>query len=389
MARIEFHQVTKQFPDGTQAVRDFDLTVDDGEFIVLDGPSGCGKSTILRLLAGLEPATSGAILIGGTVVNELPPQQRDIAMVFQNYALYPHKTVRQNLEFPLRMARWPKPRRHARLTEVARLLELEPLLHRKPAQLSGGQRQRVAMGRALVRQPAVFLLDEPLSNLDAQLRVHMRREITALQRQLHTTTIYVTHDQTEAMTMGDRLAVLHHGQLQQVGTPRELYDHPHNTFVATFIGSPRMNLFASPVVPAPGGALALLFGADVITLPALAHRPGLLGLKPTQSVFVGFRPEALLPADAHSPDPHLHVRVLAVEALGHEQFVHFAPANEPLLPTPTPVTSGESPRSNHAFVARLPSRCRAVAGAAFALRLDPFQLHFFAQNGLALSPDSS
>src|SRR6185437_2504571 len=245
MATIQFQQVSKSFGDSNHAVRDFNLTINDGEFMVLVGPSGCGKSTLLRMLAGLEETTSGEIRIGDRVVNDLPPQQRDIAMVFQNYALYPHKTVCKNLEFPLQMAGWPKDRIQARCTEVARLIELESLRERKRGELSGGQRQRVAMGRALVREPAVFLMDEPLSNIDAQLRVQLRREITALQKRLHTTTIYVTHDQVEAMTMGDRLAVLNHGQLQQAGTPKKLYEHPANIFVATFLGSPRMNLFES------------------------------------------------------------------------------------------------------------------------------------------------
>ncbi|MBI3850534.1 MAG: sn-glycerol-3-phosphate ABC transporter ATP-binding protein UgpC [Verrucomicrobia bacterium] len=393
MATIEFHQVNKSFADGTHAVRDFNLAINDGEFMVLVGPSGCGKSTILRMLAGLEETTSGEIRIGDRIVNDLPPQQRDIAMVFQNYALYPHKTVRKNLEFPLQMAGWAKDRINAGVTKVARLLELESLLERKPGQLSGGQRQRVAMGRALGREPAVFLMDEPLSNLDAQLRVQMRREITALQKRLRTTTLYVTHDQVEAMTMGDRLAVLHHGQLQQAGTPKELYECPANVFVATFLGSPRMNLFENASATTANGAPGFRFGNEVLPLPeAVTKRFSPSGLSQIGKLIIGLRPEAFRAPEQDASGQRLQVRVVAVEAMGHEQIVYFDAGVKPLTATAKAAESGEVPLSNAAFAARLPSRCRAVPGAAMELALDVSQAHVFNEKGNALggisgSPD--
>src|SRR5438270_11058149 len=243
MASIDFDDVSKRFPNGTLAVDEMNLTVDDGEFMIFVGPSGCGKTTALRMVAGLEEVTSGSIRIGDRVVNDIEPPDRDIAMVFQNYALYPHMSVADNMGFPLRMQRMKKPETRKRVREVAELLGIEALLERKPRQLSGGQRQRVAMGRAIIRHPRAFLMDEPLSNLDAKLRVQMRGEIARLQRRLGTTTVYVTHDQTEAMTLGDRVVVMHGGVAQQVGTPDELYERPANLFVAGFIGSPAMNFF--------------------------------------------------------------------------------------------------------------------------------------------------
>jgi len=371
-------------------VRDFNLTINDGEFMVLVGPSGCGKSTLLRMLAGLEETTSGEIRIGDRVVNDLPPQQRDIAMVFQNYALYPHKTVRKNLEFPLRMAGWPKDRIKARVTEVARLIELESLLERKPGQLSGGQRQRVAMGRALVREPAVFLMDEPLSNLDAQLRVQMRREITALQKRLRTTTIYVTHDQVEAMTMGDRLAVLNHGQLQQAGTPKELYEHPDNVFVATFLGSPRMNLFKSVLAKTTNGGLALRLGGHMLPLPeTMAKRFSLGGVPLIGEFIIGFRPEAFQAPEQSETGQRFQARVMAVEAMGHEQIVYFDAGVLPLGSgvTESPAvnsTPGDSNFPEKIFIARLPSRFRAVPGEPINLVLDLDQAHFFDADGNTL-----
>ena len=265
MAGIRFSGVTKQFADGTVAVDDLDLEIHDGEFMILVGPSGCGKTTALRMVAGLEDPSSGEILIGGNVVNHLDPVDRDIAMVFQNYALYPHMTVRDNIGFPLRMQKLAKEERRRRIGDAAELLGIAELLERKPGALSGGQRQRVAMGRAIVRHPTAFLMDEPLSNLDAKLRVQMRAELVKLHHRLGVTTLYVTHDQTEAMTLGERVAVLNHGVIQQVATPGELYSRPANTFVATFIGSPAMNFlrarlsdgvveFAVLPVRAPGAA---------------------------------------------------------------------------------------------------------------------------------------
>lgn len=386
MAAIQFHQVGKTFAGGTPAVRDFNLTINDGEFVVLVGPSGCGKSTLLRMLAGLEEITSGEIRIGGRVVNDLPPQQRDIAMVFQNYALYPHKTVRKNLEFPLQMAGWTKDRIHARVGEVARLIELESLLERKPGQLSGGQRQRVAMGRALVREPAVFLMDEPLSNLDAQLRVQMRREITALQKRLRTTTIYVTHDQVEAMTMGDRLAVLNHGELQQAGTPRELYERPANVFVATFLGSPRMNVFETTFSRTSDGRPGFCFGATPLPFPdAIANRLASAGKSQSDKLLIGFRPEAFALGKATEPGL-LEVHVLAVESLGHEQMVHFATdSKSPELVSPREESeaTGKAPACD-SFVARLPAQCQIAPGERIHLQIDLDKIHVFDAQGRAL-----
>src|SRR5881396_2110676 len=243
MAEIELNDITKRYPDGFEAVKHMDLGIKDGEFMILVGPSGCGKSTALRMIAGLEDITEGDLKIGGEVVNERAPKDRDIAMVFQNYALYPHMTVRENMGFALKLRGEDKAKIDARVEEAAKILDLEPHLERKPANLSGGQRQRVAMGRAIVREPKAFLMDEPLSNLDAKLRVEMRAAVARLQQRLETTTVYVTHDQTEAMTLGSRVAVMRGGVLQQVGSPRELYRAPRNLFVAGFIGSPAMNFF--------------------------------------------------------------------------------------------------------------------------------------------------
>jgi len=274
LAAVTMDKVTKVYPNGVAAVADLDLAVEDGEFLVLVGPSGCGKSTALRMVAGLESITAGEMRIGDRVVNDLPPKERDIAMVFQNYALYPHMTVEQNIGFALKLAKLPKDEIQKRVREAARTLQLEDWMQRKPGQLSGGQRQRVAMGRAIVRDPAVFLMDEPLSNLDAKLRVQMRAEIAKLQRDLKTTTIYVTHDQVEAMTMGDRVAVMRDGRLQQVAAPEELYANPANLFVAAFIGSPSMNLLeATVVVSGPGASVSL--GEQSLAIPAavLEDRP--------------------------------------------------------------------------------------------------------------------
>jgi multiple sugar transport system ATP-binding protein len=305
MANLRFDTVNKIFPDGTHAVSDISLDVEDAELMVLVGPSGCGKSTLLRLVAGLEEPSSGTIAIGERIVNGLSPQRRNVAMVFQNYALYPHKSVRQNLAFPLQMMKISRDEIAERVRHVAGLLDLEALLDRRPAALSGGQRQRVAMGRALVREPLVFLMDEPLSNLDAKLRVQMRREIVSLQERLRTTTLYVTHDQIEAMTMGDRLAVLHEGRLQQVGTPGTIYDQPANLFVATFIGSPSMNLLECLLEDAGDGALGFRFGEKLIRLgdSVLARQPALRERKGDR-VVVGIRPEAFVPPIANAaPNP--------------------------------------------------------------------------------------
>src|SRR3954453_19658990 len=278
MAEITLRGVTKRYPDGTEAVKAIDLDIHDGEFMILVGPSGCGKSTALRMIAGLEEISDGDLIIGGERVNDLAPRDRDIAMVFQNYALYPHMTVRDNMGFALKLAKVDQNEINTKVEEAARILDLEAHLDRKPANLSGGRRQRVAMGRAIVRDPQAFLMDEPLSNLDAKLRVQMRTEVSRLQRALSTTTVYVTHDQTEAMTLGDRVAVMRSGILQQVDTPRELYNDPVNIFVAGFIGSPAMNFFAAKI---SGGKLRLPFAE--VAAPK--------GLGDAGEVIVGIRPE--------------------------------------------------------------------------------------------------
>ncbi|TQN43403.1 carbohydrate ABC transporter ATP-binding protein (CUT1 family) [Blastococcus colisei] len=313
MAAITYDRATLVYPGATRpSVDALDLQIADGEFLVLVGPSGCGKSTSLRMLAGLEEVTDGTIRIGDRDVTHVPPKDRDIAMVFQNYALYPHMTVADNMAFALKIAGMPKEERLVRVREAARLLDLEQYLDRKPKALSGGQRQRVAMGRAIVRQPQVFLMDEPLSNLDAKLRVQTRTEIAGLQRRLGTTTVYVTHDQVEAMTMGDRVAVLKDGVLQQVDTPRNLYDHPANEFVAGFIGSPAMNLVSVPL--SEGGAM--LGGHPV---PLARSAAATLATEGSRTATLGFRPEAVEFVGAGEGFP---VEVLVVEELGSDAFAY-------------------------------------------------------------------
>ena len=336
MAAIVLDGITKQFPDGTTAVRSLDLSIADGELMVLVGPSGCGKTTALRLVAGLEEVTEGTIFIGDRPVNDVEPRDRDIAMVFQSYALYPHLTVRQNMAFSLKYRGGSgKDEIGRRVAEAARILELEPLLERKPRQLSGGQRQRVAMGRAIVRQPQAFLMDEPLSNLDAKLRVQMRAEIARLQRSLGVTTIYVTHDQTEAMTLGSRVAVIRHGELQQVAPPQELYLRPANLFVASFIGSPAMNLIEASVERGDGGP-QVCFGPHRLAIgeKAVREHPALeryLG----QKVVLGIRPEHLedasLARDA-APGSVIEVTAELREELGSEVDLHCAVGVAPLHP---------------------------------------------------------
>jgi sn-glycerol 3-phosphate transport system ATP-binding protein len=312
MARVALNNVTKQFHGGTCALDDLSLEIPDGEFLILVGPSGCGKTTALRLIAGLEKATSGTIVIGDTTVNGVSPRDRDIAMVFQNYALYPHMTVYRNLGFGLRERRTPKREVDRRVREISAVLGLDDLLKRRPAQLSGGQRQRVAMGRALVREPKVFLLDEPLSNLDAKLRVQMRAELKRLHAKLGITTIYVTHDQIEAMTLADRIVVMSAGRALQVGTPQEVFSRPANLFVAGFIGSPAMNLLR-------GRASARASADTEVTAGELRFtRPGV----PDGEVVVGIRPECLAPAPADAPGPTLDLEVDLVEPLGEQALVH-------------------------------------------------------------------
>ena len=326
MATVVLDKVNKIYDNGFHAIHDLSLDIADGEFLVLVGPSGCGKSTALRMVAGLESITSGELRIGDRVVNDVEPKDRDIAMVFQNYALYPHMTVYDNIGFALKLARVPRDEIDSRVRKAAAILELEPYLDRKPGQLSGGQRQRVAMGRAIVRQPAAFLMDEPLSNLDAKLRVQMRAEIARLQRDLGVTTIYVTHDQVEAMTMGDRVAVLKAGYLQQVDTPQNLYETPKNVFVGAFIGSPSMNLYDAGLTITDGGG-DLAIGSQHVSLPAsiFEQRPALRGYDGKRLV-IGIRPQDFEdPAIAKTPeDRRIKGTVRLVEALGAELMVHFS-----------------------------------------------------------------
>jgi len=371
MARIVFSWVSKAYADGTRALTDFDLEAEDGELMVLVGPSGCGKSTALRLLAGLDTPTNGEIRIDDTCVNAVPAQARNIAMVFQNYALYPHMTVRGNLAFPLKMMKLPRSEIERRIATAAQLLELDGLLERKPAQLSGGQRQRVAMGRAIVREPSAFLMDEPLSNLDARLRVQIRAEIAALQRRIGTTTLYVTHDQVEAMTLGHRVAVMNAGRLQQVATPQNLYDRPANTFVAAFIGSPGMNLFPARL-RGDDRNVDLLLGETVLRLPGkFADTCSHLAHHLDQPITAGLRPEAFRPDDG-SKDV-IRATVIATEVLGHESLVYF-----------------QAPWSTeHVLAARLGADHPVQAGEAIRLSMDTRSLYFFDAAGNAICPSST
>jgi multiple sugar transport system ATP-binding protein len=327
MARIELRGVTKRYPDGTEAVTALDLEIPDGEFVIFVGPSGCGKTTALRMIAGLEEISAGDLLIDDEVVNDRAPKDRDIAMVFQNYALYPHMTVRDNMGFALRLASVDKQEIDRRVRKAAGILDLDEHLDRKPARLSGGQRQRVAMGRAIVRNPKAFLMDEPLSNLDAKLRVQMRAQVARLQSQLQTTTVYVTHDQTEAMTLGDRVAVMRDGLLQQVGTPQDLYDGPVNLFVAGFIGSPAMNFLTGQLngraVHTPIGTLALSNEVRAVVERAPSHG---------RDVVVGIRPEAFEDAGRPGGAGERHEFEAAVEiteSVGSDLYAHFSPEAEP------------------------------------------------------------
>jgi multiple sugar transport system ATP-binding protein len=326
MARVTLAHVGKVYPDGTEAVRELDLEIGDGELVVLVGPSGCGKTTALRMVAGLEEITRGEIRIGDRVINDLDPRVRDIAMVFQNYALYPHMTVFENIAFPLKLAGMSRAEREEKVRRVARTLGLEPHLGRKPRQLSGGQRQRVAMGRAIVREPQAFLMDEPLSNLDAKLRVQMRGEITTLQKEIGVTTIYVTHDQVEAMTIGDRVAVMRRGELLQYAEPQEIYDRPGTLFVAGFIGSPPMNLVEAELSRANGG-YRLTVGEQDVALGAELETASRLDGYTGRTVVAGIRPESLedaaLMTDAPS-ERRLRGVVTLREALGSDALVHFA-----------------------------------------------------------------
>ena len=385
MSEIEFRQVEKTFPDGTHAVKEFSLTVPEGEFMVFVGPSGCGKSTLLRMLAGLEEISAGQILIGGEVVNDWTPQQRNVAMVFQNYALYPHMTVRRNLEFPLRMAKLPKEEIRRRVIETAELLGLIELLERKPRQLSGGQRQRVAMGRAVVRNPSVSLMDEPLSNLDAKLRVQIRTEIAALQQRLGTTTIYVTHDQVEAMTLGSRVTVLRDGVLQQVAPPQELYNRPANVFVASFLGSPGMNLLPARLTQQGEKGVWLNVGDQ--QLPLAVQGPEIQNHLFEQPLLVGVRPEALVPFDKTNELAQLSVGVETVESLGHEQLIYgcLSGMNESAADT-TKTLLGSIGHDIDQLVARLPADFPVCPGSELRVGVKTRQLYLFDLLGTTIYP---
>jgi multiple sugar transport system ATP-binding protein len=373
LAEIVLEHVTKTFGGGVVAVDDVSLTIEDGEFLVLVGPSGCGKSTLLRLIAGLEEATDGWLVIGGSEVTDRAPRDRDVAMVFQSYALYPHMTVRQNLGYGLKVRRTKKSEAARRVTEVARLLRLEDLLARRPAELSGGQRQRVAMGRAIVREPKAFLMDEPLSNLDAKLRVGMRAELVSLHNRLSTTTVYVTHDQVEAMTLGRRVAVMRDGRIEQVDTPQVLYRLPQTLFVAAFIGSPAMNLVEADV---KGGAVE--FAGFRIALPPL-----LADSIPAGRVILGIRPESFEDAAFADPSlPQIDVVVNVLEELGSDSYVVFtidAPRvdTEELRQTLEGEDASLLAGDLAAFHARVDPRTAAATGAPLRLAVDPARFHFF------------
>ncbi len=386
MADIRLDKLGKEFSNGFWAVKDLSLEIAEAELLVLVGPSGCGKTTALRMIAGLEDISSGDLYIGGQRVNDVLERDRDIAMVFQNYALYPHMTVAQNIAFSLKLQRRPKNEIKQRVQETAKLLGLEDLLDRKPKQLSGGQRQRVAMGRAIIRQPQVFLMDEPLSNLDAQLRVHMRGEIEALQKRLGVTTVYVTHDQVEAMTMGDRVAVLRSGELQQVDTPPNVYDRPANLFVAGFIGSPPMNLARGTIETSDGGLVARL-GTTTIPIPDEVSRERGLEVWVGREVIVGIRPEDLEgpPEDGQVPDgAKLQATIDRVEALGSELLCFFTLDAPPATSEAVAEATGGGldevaiiTREGTPFCATFEPRAFVRAGDSVDVIVDTRHLHFF------------
>ena len=380
MAEIAFADVTKRFDDGTVAVDSVTMEIGDGEFMVLVGPSGSGKTTMMRMVAGLEEMSDGEIKIGDKVVNNVPARLRNVAMVFQNYALYPHMSVGKNMGFPLRLAKVPSAEAATRVRHAAEMLGIADLLERKPRQLSGGQRQRVAMGRAIVRQPAAFLMDEPLSNLDAKLRVEMRAYISRLHQELKTTTLYVTHDQSEAMTMGDRVALMRDGRIEQLDKPNTLYDKPRNLFVAGFIGSPAMNIVRGKFV---GGTVA----AGGLVLPL--HRDA-QALQPYEGrdVLVGIRPEAFADAahEASTEGRHLFdARISLAQSMGSEVIAHFEPAGGAVHTEDVSSFTGDDDdvsgrdqlSSAHQLVGRFDPRTNAAAGAAMTVSLDLERIHFF------------
>jgi multiple sugar transport system ATP-binding protein len=380
MADIVLDHITKRYPDGYEAVKDMNLQIADGEFVILVGPSGCGKSTALRMVAGLEDISEGELKIGGEVVNQKAPKDRDIAMVFQNYALYPHMSVRDNMGFALKLRGVDKEEIDRKVEEAARILDLEQHLDRKPANLSGGQRQRVAMGRAIVRDPSAFLMDEPLSNLDAKLRVQMRTEVSRIQSRLGTTTVYVTHDQTEAMTLGDRVAVMRAGVLQQVGTPMELYNEPRNLFVAGFIGSPAMNFMPARIE------------GDQVKLPiADVPVPKELRGDGSRELIAGIRPEdfedAALVGEARARGTTFRARIEVLESMGSELYAHFTVAtdqeieSQELAELAADAGAGEVPSGGEAghIVARLDAASKVQEGQEAELWVDALNLHLFDQ----------
>jgi len=390
VAGLTLSGIGKVYDDGTRAVRDLNVEVSDGEFLVFVGPSGCGKTTALRMVAGLETVTEGELRIGDRLVNSVPPRDRDVAMVFQSYALYPHLSVRDNIAFGLKLRKMAKPEIRKRVEHAADVLGLTDYLDRKPRNLSGGQRQRVAMGRAIVREPQVFLMDEPLSNLDAKLRVQMRTEIARIQRDLAVTTVYVTHDQTEAMTLGHRVAVMKQGVLQQIAPPQQLYDRPVNIFVAGFIGSPAMNLMMG-TVSRTGDELALQLGSQTVRLPesVLQTRPALVDYL-GQPVVVGVRPEDLDDAAVGSDDsrPVLHAVADLIEPLGSDLIVHLSIDAEPVqsnddlteLAKDVGHPDAGAPQSSDAsttLVARFNPRSTVAIGDAVNVRVDTERLHYF------------
>jgi len=387
LAEITFNGIWKRYPDGFEAVKDMNLDIQDGEFMILVGPSGCGKSTALRMVAGLEEITDGELIIGGERMNELAPRDRDIAMVFQNYALYPHMTVRENMGFALKLAKVDKGEIDRKVKEAASILELEPHLDRKPANLSGGQRQRVAMGRAIVRDPKAFLMDEPLSNLDAKLRVQMRTQVARIQHQLGTTMLYVTHDQTEAMTLGDRVAVMRAGIVQQVDSPKALYEDPENLFVAGFIGSPAMNFLPAKL---DGDTIRLPFGDAPISdalRSKLQAAPG--GHKGVQDVIAGVRPEHFEDAAIEGESSHrmkFRAKLDVVESMGSELYAYFEVAggeirDEQLEELAADAGMEDLPSSGSQVVARLDAASGARAGGEIEMTLDCSQIHLFDREG--------
>lgn len=387
MAGITMEEVGKIYPDGTRAVEGVNIDIADGEFLVLVGPSGCGKSTLLRMVAGLEEISEGKVSIGDRVVNDVPPKDRDIAMVFQTYALYPHMTVFDNMAFGLKLRNMPKDEITARVEDAARSLEITDYLHRKPKALSGGQRQRVAMGRAIVREPAAFLMDEPLSNLDAKLRVQMRTELSLLHKRLGTTTIYVTHDQVEAMTLGDRVAVIRKGKVQQIDTPFALFQYPDNMFVAGFIGSPAMNFVYTHLDSDGAGGLTASLAGETLKLPPelLTNSPKLANYA-GQEVIMGIRPSAFEDARMVGSEPEgrtVSAEVDVVEVLGYESFAHY---HLPTRPVVTPdieellADTGQDPSvlgDNTSMTARLSSDVPVSSGDQLRLVIDTSKLHFF------------